>query len=623
MIELAALLVLGMMAQWIAWRVKVPAIFPLIIIGLAFGPLSTLISPDGSKFINPDNIFAGQTMYYFVSLAVGVILFEGGLTLKFKEVRHVASTVRNLLLVGSIVMFVGGGLAAAYILGMNMRLALLFGALVIVTGPTVIAPILSSVKPNKNIATILKWEGIIIDPIGALVAVLVYELLFVASYGHDMEGGITALALRTFLLVISVGCSFGFFSGFFLYQLLKRDLLPEFLTNVAALGFVLFAFAGADALQSESGLLSVTVMGIMLANLNTPKIAKILDFKEDLTVLLISLLFIILASNIDMSELLLLGWDSLYVFAIVVFVLRPMAVFISTYKSNLTFREKLFISWIGPKGIVAAAVASLFSLYLLDTDKFQLSDELYSQVQMLVPLTFAIILGTVTLNGLTAKPLAKLLKVLKKESNGILFVGAHESSIAIAEYLKSLDFPVVLIDTSGRNVKNARVRGLNAMEENVLSEELSEELSLQDVGTLLALTPSNDLNIFACRKFRKEFGDDKTFRLITVNEMKLSTLTRPANILFGGDADFIKLTELIRKYPTVKEIDISSKLNFKAILENEEDDLIPLFIRKKNGKLDIVTANLDIQYQDGDKLAYIGPPSTEIVKEAEKIYGQA
>ena len=421
MLELSAIIVFGIFAQWIAWRMKIPAIFPLILLGLFLGPLSKVFLGIDEKWINPENIFAGKTMYYFVSLSVGIILFEGGLTLKFKEVRKLAGVVRNLLFFGTIIMLIGGAIAAHFFIGMDYRVALLFGSLIIVTGPTVIAPILQSVKPKKNISTILKWEGIVIDPIGALVAVLVYELLFVSTMGvgGDHSMGLTQVALKTFFLTLCVGTFFGLFSGWTLHSLLKRDLIPHFLINVISLGFVIFAFAGADSIQPESGLLSVTVMGILLANIKTPNIDKILDFKESLTVILISVLFIILSAKIDLEQLQKLEINSIYIFLIIVFILRPIAVWISAFNSNLNWKEKAFIAWIGPKGIVAAAVASLFSLYLLNSDKINLPPGLREDVEMLVPLTFMIILGTVTLNGLSAKLIARLLGVIKKDKNDV------------------------------------------------------------------------------------------------------------------------------------------------------------------------------------------------------------
>ncbi len=601
MLELAAIIVFGIFAQWIAWRMRIPAIFPLIILGLLLGPFSTLFLD--KQWIDPENIFAGKTMYYFVSLSVGVILFEGGLTLKFKEVRQIAGVVRNLLFLGSIIMLIGGAFAAHFFLDMDYRVGLLFGSLIIVTGPTVIAPILQSVRPNRNVSTVLKWEGIVIDPIGALVAVLVYELLFVATMGaeghHDV--GLTQMALKTFFLTVCVGSFFGLFSGWALNTLLRKNLIPHFLINVLSLAFVIFAFAGADALQPESGLLSVTVMGIFLANVKTPNIDKILDFKESLTVILISVLFIILASNLKYDQLMSLEKEVIYVFLAVVFILRPLTVWLSSLGSNLNWREKMFIAWIGPKGIVAAAVASLFSLYLL-SDKIRLPEELRADVELLVPLTFMVILGTVTLNGLLAKPAAKLLRVVGEEKNGLMILGANEGSIAIAKYLEKKGFSSTLMDLSKENVRHAKAEGLNAEERNILAEE-NENLNLEDAGYLLALTSSNDVNIFACRKLKNDIGD-RVYRLITANEIKFSALSRPNHILFDQQTDYFKLIEMVRKYPTVQEVMIKSQNQFDDIMNNKIE-FIPLMVVRKES-IHVVTVDFEYQFIEGDCLAYIG-----------------
>ncbi len=602
MLELAAIIVIGLLAQWIAWRMKIPAIFPLIILGLVMGPLSTLFLDE--KWIDPENIFAGKTMYYFVSLSVGVILFEGGLTLKFKEVRQLAGVVRNLLIVGPIVMGIGGALAAHYFLDMDYRVGLLFGSLIIVTGPTVIAPILRSVRPKKNISTILKWEGIAIDPIGALVAVLVYELLFVSTMGvgGDHSMGLTQVALKTFFLTLCVGTFFGLISGWTLHTLLKRNLIPHFLINVLSLGFVIFAFAGADTLQAESGLLSVTVMGILLANIKTPNLDKILDFKESLTVILISVLFIILSTKISMEDLRLLEINSLYIFLVVVFVLRPIVVWISSWKSDLNWKEKAFVAWIGPKGIVAAAVASLFSLYLM-SDKISLPPSLREDVELLVPLTFMIILGTVTLNGLSAKFVARLLGLVQDVKNGVVIVGANEGSISIAKYLEKHHISNTLVDLSKENIRQARAASLNVLEKNILSDD--DDLEFDDVGHLLALTSSNDVNIFACRKLKSTFGESNVYRLITVNEIKFDALSRPNNILFSDDSDYIKLIELVRKYPEVHDMEITSEDHLKSLIESDKESYLPILLRR-NDTIQFITVDFEYQFVKGDVLAYIG-----------------
>jgi NhaP-type Na+/H+ or K+/H+ antiporter len=488
---------------------------------------------------------------------------------------------------------------------MDYKVALLFGSLIIVTGPTVIAPILQSVKPKKNISTILKWEGIVIDPIGALVAVLVYELLFVSTMGvgGDHSLGLTQVALKTFSLTLCVGTFFGLFSGWTLHSLLKRDLIPHFLINVVSLGFVIFAFAGADTLQAESGLLSVTVMGILLGNIKTPNIDKILDFKESLTVILISVLFIILSAKIDLEQLQKLEINSIYIFLIVVFVLRPIVVWISSIKSDLNWREKAFIAWVGPKGIVAAAVASLFSLYLLNSDKIVLPDDLREDVEMLVPLTFMIILGTVTLNGLSAKLVARLLGVIKKDRNGVVFVGANEGSISIAKYLDSNDINTSLIDLSKENVRLAKAQGLNVEERNILADD-QDNIDIEDAGHLLALTSSNDVNIFACRKLKHSIGESRVYRLITINEIKFEALSKPQNVLFSGDSDYIKLIEMVRAYPDLKEISIESKEQF-SLLTSTNTDFVPVLIRNGH-KIQFITVNFDYQFEKDDCLAYIG-----------------
>ncbi|MGC6428809.1 MAG: cation:proton antiporter [Flavobacteriales bacterium] len=603
MLELAAIIVCGIFAQWIAWRMKIPAIFPLILLGLLLGPLSTFFSE--SQWINPANIFAGKTMYYFVSLSVGVILFEGGLTLKFKEVRQLAGVVRNLLLFGSIIMAIGGALIAHYFIGMDFRVGLLFGSLIIVTGPTVIAPILQSVKPKKNISTILKWEGIVIDPIGALVAVLVYELLFVSTMGvgGDHSLGLTQVALKTFFLTVCVGSFFGLFSGWALHSLLKKDLIPHFLINVVSLGFVIFAFAGADVLQAESGLLSVTVMGILMANIKTPNLDKILDFKESLTVILISVLFIILSANIQIEQLASLDFNTIYIFLIIVFILRPIVVWLSAVGSDLNWKEKAFISWVGPKGIVAAAVASLFSLYLT-SDKINLPESLRQDVEMLVPLTFMIILGTVTINGLSAKIVAKILGVIKKDRNGVVILGANEGSIAIAKYLDQHHVTATLMDLSKENVRQAKAQGLHVEERNILSED-EYGFDIEDTGHLLALTSSNDINIFACRKLKNSLGESGVYRLITVNEMKFDALSKPKNVLFSNNIDYIRFIEIVRNNPLVSEINLESQKHFDEIMRGDRSAFIPLLIRNKT-RLQFITVGFDYQFEAGSTLAFIG-----------------
>jgi len=367
MLELAGIIVLGILAQWVAWKFKIPAILPLILIGLLVGPIAAeFLSEDGTKWIEPvwngkNGLFPGDGLYYFVSLAISVILFEGGLTLKRNEIKTVGPVITKLITLGSAITFFGAGIVAHYVFKLSWEISFLFSALIIVTGPTVITPILRNIPLKKDVSAVLKWEGILIDPIGALVAVLVFEFISVGG-----GGGFTKTALIEFGKILLFGTSFGFTFAHALAFAINKNLIPHYLLNVVSLSTVLLVFVVSDIFAHESGLLAVVVMGMVLGNIKLENIKELLYFKESLSVLLISILFILLAANINIEDMLLLyNWKTAVLFAIVVFIIRPLAVFLSTAGSNLKPNEKLFISWVGPRGIVAAGIASLFGSKLL------------------------------------------------------------------------------------------------------------------------------------------------------------------------------------------------------------------------------------------------------------------
>ena len=612
MLELASIVILGILAQWIAWRIRVPAILPLIIIGLFVGPISSLWTPDGQKIIEPiydastdKGFFPGQSLFYFVSLAIGIILFEGGLTLKRREITETAPVIAKLITIGSIVSFVGGGLAAHFILDLNPSLAFLFGGLIIVTGPTVIVPILQNVPLTRNVASVLKWEGILIDPIGALVAVLVYGFIVA---GEADQGGYTVTALVIFGKILVTGFSIGVGAAYGLYLLLKKDLIPHYLLNVFTLALVLAAFVISDVLEHESGLLTVVVMGMVLGNMKVPQLGSILDFKESLTVLLISILFILLSANIDIEQLQMLGGPALIVFAIVVLVLRPLGVFLSTIGSNLNLREKLFISWIGPRGIVAAGIASLFGIRLVKAE--YLPDVIREQAELITPLTFLVVLGTVLLNATTARLVARVLGVTQAESDGVLIVGANRGARILAKYLQENGRHVVLVDRSAQLVEEAEASGLEVIKEDIFSEDLEERYELLDMGYLLALTSSSEVNKFACQKLQKNFGENGHYRLITNQEREQALANIPPIALFSSTCDFLSFDETARDYPAINEAEIHSLDDFRIHLKkiNEAKYSIPLFIKsRKDGDLQVITAHHEnIQVEAGDLLVYMG-----------------
>ena len=602
MFELASILILGVMAQWFSWRIKVPAILPLIIIGLLVGPLSTLFSSDGTKWIEPmynestqSGIFPGQILFYFVSLSIGVILFEGGLTLKKKEIKGVGPVIIKLISVGSLITFIFAALAVHFLMGLNWSLSFLFSSLIIVTGPTVIAPILRNIPLSRNVATVLKWEGILIDPIGALVAVLVFE--FIVSGGG---GSYTATAFIEFGKIILVGTSIGFTAAYFLFYLLKKKLIPHYLLNVFTLGLVLLVFVASDALSHESGLLSVVVMGMVLGNLDVDEIKGILDFKESISVLLISLLFILLAANINMSELeLLLDWKVLFLFLIVIFFIRPFSVFMSSSGSELRRNEKLFVSWVGPRGIVAAGIASLFGMRL---------SGVIQGAEYITPLVFMIVLGTVLFNAATARWVASKLGVILKDPEGVMIIGANKASRLISKYLVQNGRHVVLIDTNRQNIEKAQEIGVEGYVANVYTDDLSENIEFNDIAFVLGMTASPDVNSYVINKFRKDFGEKGAYRLTSTEEINDPNITNPEGV-FGANYDFFNFNEIVREYPDIHELAISSPEFYKEFIEElyNEPKSIPLFIKKPTGKIIIMPGDpFKIEISDVDRLIYMG-----------------
>ncbi len=598
--SLAAILILGIFAQWLAWRIKIPAILPLILTGLIAGPVLSLDYFLGYKFINPDILLPGQTLHYIISLSVGIILFEGGLTLKIKEVRHVAGTVRNLILIGPLITMIGTALAAWLLMGMDFRIALIFGSLIIVTGPTVIGPILRSVHANKSVATVLKWESILIDPIGALIAVLMFEFF---KSGAGPGFGFTALI--TFGKVLISGIIAGGGTAWIFYLVYKRKWVPEYLSNVLALAFVMLAFVIAELISPESGLLATTLMGIILANLKLEAITNILNFKESMTLLLISVLFIILSAEIDIEQLKLLNSNSLLIFFAVILIIRPLNVWISAHRSGLTWREKLFVSWIGPRGIVAAAVASIISLNLSDLEHLP-SGQMHD-IAMLVPLTFFIILGTVVLQGLSARPIGKWLGLIQDHPHGILLLGADEAARKIALYVQNSGIDIILVDNAHLHIQKAEEMGLKILDANILSDAIAEELEIYEIGSFMAITSNNELNIFACRKMKKELQCKINKRLISRSEINSNDLVRDEHILFNRQTDFYQLTNSIRKYPVIKSYQLKNINEYKKIISGIYSAVIPLFLISAAGICKIIAADGSTRYADGDRLIFIGP----------------
>jgi len=560
LISLTGIGVLGILCQWFAWWARLPAILFLLLTGILIGPLTGLLHPDA---------LFGEILFPLVSLSVAVILFEGSLTLRFDEIKGLGPVVRNLISIGALITWCITAVAAQYLLGFPAELAWLFGAVVVVTGPTVILPMLRTVRPNARIANILRWEGIVIDPLGALLAVLVFEFIISSQSGDAMEK-----VMLSFGSVVVSGTIIGFISAHALGVVLRHHLIPEYLRNVFSLILVFAVFTLSDVIEHESGLLAVTVMGITLANMKNTNIDDILDFKESLSLLLISGLFIILAARVEFYHFNQIGWPAVGVLAILMLVARPISVFISSIGSDLNFREKLLISWIGPRGIVAAAVASLFALRLEEAG--------YPDAVFLVPLTFLIIIGTVVIQSGTSEFIAKLLGVREPSPTGALIIGAGNVARAIGKAIQESGLKVILTDSNWENTSLARMEGLPTYYGNPISEHAERHLELTGIGRMLAMSGRANLDTLASLRFKSDFGEKGIYELKTTREKiisdkhKISSRHRGYQ-LFGEEITHGVLASWLRNGAEIRSTQLSDEFGFEAYMAKYDGKIIPLF----------------------------------------------
>ena len=554
---LSLILLLALGCQWLAWRLQVPAILFLLLAGLALGP--------GTGYLNPDELFQ-DLLIPIVSLSVAIILFEGSLSLKMSEVRELGTVVQRMVTVGALLVWVSVALATYFIFGFDPVICALFGALMVVTGPTVIVPMLLSVRPTSKIANTLRWEGIIIDPIGALFAVVTYEFIVSISLGEAA----LVNSLVIFGETIITGALTGLAGGYLLGYLLKHHLIPEYLQSMATLAILLVVFAGSNFLHHESGLLSVTIMGMYLGNRSDLNIAHILNFKENLTLLLISLLFILLAARIDFSQLLELGWQPVLILLVIQFIARPVKVWLCTIGSDFNWRERALLSWIAPRGIVAAAISAIFAERLLALG--------YADAAYLVPLTFWIIIGTVVLQSATAKPLAFLLGVREPDRKGYLIVGANPFARQVAKCVQEAGFRAVVTDSNWDNIRLARMEGIETYYGNPVSEHAERYLDLSGLGALLLASPYRDVNAVAAVHFRSNFGSHKIYGLnasvdngnakFQLNQDYVGTQ------VFDAGLSYSKLASLTSKGHTIKSTVLSETFDWNAYCEKNQPQTV-------------------------------------------------
>ncbi|MGM0666550.1 MAG: cation:proton antiporter [Bacteroidota bacterium] len=583
LISLGLIVLLGFTAQWLSWKIKIPSILLLLIFGIIAGPLL--------GFINPDEMF-GEVLIPFISFSVAIILFQGGLTLKLSEFKKIGRVVTLLISAGVIITWLTATMAAHWLFGLNIEIAILLGAVLTVTGPTVIVPLLRNIRPRHNVGNILKWEGILIDPIGALLAILVFELILIGNV--DNAAPLILLnMLKTILMTTLIGGGL----ALLLTLLIKKYWIPDYLQEVAALAFVVTAFLISNYFQEESGLLATTIMGIVLANQNYVAIKNIKDFKANLTVLMIPVLFILLSARLSVSDIQLMNYKGAIFLVVLILIGRPLSVFVSTIKSDLSLKDKLFISWMAPRGIVAAAVSSVFALKLAEIE--------IAQVEYLVPLTFTVIIGTVLIYGITSPMAAKILKISQADPQGVIIAGAQEWALQIATILQEHDFSVVILDTNRYNTNKANMSGLNAYNESIISDRVIDKINLEGVGKLLALTSNDEVNSMGVLHFSEIFEKENLYQLPPAtkeDEREFSPQHLRGRFLFGKNITYEHITKRTREGAAIKSTNITDKFSFEDFRKKHGESTIPLFLITGNRKLVPFTSEDKIMPDKGNIL---------------------
>lgn len=587
---------LGLLCQWFAWRVKLPAILFLLLTGLLLGPVSGVLQPD--------ELF-GDLLFSFISLSVAIILFEGSLTLKRSEFQEIGDVVRNLVSYGALVNMLITTVAAHYLTGMSWSLSALFGAIMVVTGPTVIMPMLRTVKPNAVLARTLRWEGIVIDPLGALFAVLVFEWIIAQQTSSDL-GHVLAVFGQT----IAIGLFLGVVAGHGFGLLLRHRMIPEFLQNFAAIAVVTSTFALSNTVMHESGLLAVTIMGIWLANMPGVHTREILNFKESLTLILVSSLFIILSARLEFDGLIALGWGAVGILLVMQFIARPIKVFLCTINSNLTRNERLLLAWVGPRGIVAAAISAVFALKLESLN--------IANAELMVPLAFSVIIGTVLIQSATAGYLTRLLGVNAPDTQGYLIIGANPVAITIAKALKSANIETVLCDTDWHNISAARMAGLNTYYGNAMSEHAELHLDLTTLGGVLGLSRNHAVNTSAALRFREDFGPRSAFILPGSAEQKIHSKHRASELyagrtLMGSEWSYRKLYSLIYRYDAqMKNTLLSEEYDFAQWQQaNNAERTVAIFAIDEGGRLFWFTQDKPLNPKPGWTVYALSIPNVE------------
>lgn len=576
---------LGVGAQWLAWRLRMPAIVLMLLAGLAVGPGLGLFDPRTD---------IGDLMQPMIAIAVAIILFEGGLTLNRDSLRSAAEGVRRLVFVGAPVGWLGSTLALHYVGGLSWASSAVFGGIMIVTGPTVIAPLLRQARLRKRPAQLLQWEAIVNDPIGALAAVLAFELVLVMQTAETFADA--AWAMGSGIFVASV---LGLAAGWLLSEAFRRAYVPEYMKVPVLFTAVLGVFAVSDHVLHESGLLAVTVMGIWMANAHLPSYTELRRFKEHATVLLVSGVFILLAASMDIETLSRLSWSALALVLAVMFVVRPLTVMILLAFSNIPVKERILVAFTGPRGVVLVAVAGLFGERLVAAG--------IEDAVLLSPLAFALVAATVVLNGFSLRPFARALGLAGGDTPGVIVVGGSQFATSFAQELQKHEIDVLVADTNWARLRRPREAGVPIFYGDILSEAAEHGVELMSFGRVVALSDNEAYNTLVATDLAPEFGRDNVFQLKQSKQENKRHALPPSlgGRPFAGGMRFLEIAQKMSAGWKVRSTRLTDEFTFEN-WQAANPEAVPLAEINGQGALRLVAADAALKAAAGTLVMWLG-----------------
>ena len=580
--------VAGVFGQWLGWKLKLPAIIPLLLIGALLGPIGGIVKPSDAL---------GEVMRPAIGMAVAIIVFEGGLNLNLRELRSAGSGVLRLVGVALPLNWLFGTLATRWLAGLSWPVAILVGAILVVTGPTVIMPLLRQARLEPRSAAFLKWEAIVNDPIGATLTLLVLSYLTLAT---TMSGGdaILHLAWKT-ALGGGIAAALGLVLPYGIRTLFRRDLAPEYLKTPILLGGALAVYAAGEAIQPETGLVGATLFGVVLANIDVTGLQELKRFKEALTIFLVSGLFILLTANIDRQTVAMLSWPIAGTTLAILFVARPLAIVLATLGAKVSWKERLLVGWIGPRGVVAAAIAGVAGE--------RLSAAGYPDAKLVLPLVFAVIASTVLLHGLSLAPIARWLGLASGGRGGLLIVGASAWSVALGEALRNAGMPVIVVDRSALALKSARLVGLQTLRMEVLSTIGEEIIDLREFEHLLAATPEDAYNALVCTRFGSELGRERIYQIAPdeSNQHQATSREWRGKIAVSHELTHQRLSEIMNGGAAF----VVEHVTEAGTASAGEDPSWPTAVLTASGGFTMYGPEQDVALADGDLLLRLHQPA--------------